>query len=142
METSTDIQVRQISSVAQIIEKNLAILEKGSALAIENLKAVQEMEINSDEDREEAINIIAKCRDVYTKVQSSRKEATGPIDEIKSWLMSYERPIDPEGKDNEYALAKQVIAAYDQKKLDAKKKAELDAEMARKVAVYKAELKA
>lgn len=133
---------KQIQSVAQIIERNITTLEKGSELAIESLKEVQAMVINTDEDRDEAISTLDKCRDVYTKVQTSRKEATVPIDEIKSWLMSYERPIDPEGKDNEYSRAKAVINAYDQKKLDAKKEAELAAEMARKVAVYKAELKA
>jgi len=139
---SSNLSVKQITSVAQIIERNITILEKGNALAVEQLKAVQEMVIDNYEDRAEAISVLDKCRDVYAKVQDKRKEATVPIDEIKSWLMSYERPIDPEGKDNEYSRAKAVVNAYDQKKLDAKKKAELDAETARKVNVYKAELKA
>lgn len=143
MENQTDIvQIKQIDSVAAIINRNLATLERGSALAIENLKAVQEMEINTDEDKQQAIEILAKVKNVFDKVQTSRKEATVPIDEIKSWLMSYERPIDPEGKDNEFSRAKAVINAYDQAKLDAKKKAEVEAEMVRKVNVYKAELKA
>lgn len=142
MDNQTDtIQVKQIDSVAAVINRNLAMLEKGSALGIENLKAVQAMDI-TDENKQEAIDILAKVKNVFDKVQSLRKEATVPIDEIKSWLMSYERPIDPDGKDNEYARAKAVINAFDQAKLDAKKKAELEAEMARKVAVYKAELKA
>lgn len=138
----TNLPSKQIQSVAQIIERNISILEKGSALAIEHLKNVQEMEINSEEDKAEAIDTLAKIKGVYDKIQVARMEATKPIDEIKSWLMSFERPIDPDGKDNEYSRAKANVNRYDQKVLDAKKKAELEAEMARKVNVYKAELKA
>lgn len=141
MSTET-LPVKQIQSVAQIIEKNVGFLEKASSAVIENLKDVQAMEIKTEEDKAEAIDVLAKCRAIYEKVQTTRKEATTPIDDIKSWLMSFERPIDPEGKDNEYSRAKANVNAYDQKKLDIKKKAELDAEMARKVNVYKAELKA
>jgi len=138
---SDNLSVKQITSVAQIIEKNIATLERGSALAVENLKEVQTMEI-TEENKQDAIDILAKCKAIFDKVQTLRKEATVPIDEIKSWLMSFERPIDPDGKDNEYSRAKANVNAYDQKVLDAKKKAELEAEMVRKVNVYKAELKA
>jgi len=98
---SDNLSVKQITSVAQIIEKNIATLERGSALAVENLKEVQTMEI-TEENKQDAIDILAKCKAIFDKVQTLRKEATVPIDEIKSWLMSFERPIDPDGKDNEY----------------------------------------
>lgn len=132
----------QIQTVAERFQTNLPQIQKGNEIAIRVLKSIQSAEIKTDADREEQVAKLTKVKDIYAKVNSLRVQVTEPIDQIKDYLMSFERPMDDKGKDNEYARAKAVITTYDQWKLDEKKKAELAAEQQRQLTVYKAELKA
>lgn len=132
----------QIQTVAERFQTNLPQIQKGNEIAIRVLKSIQSAEIKTDADREEQVAKLTKVKDIYAKVNSLRVQVTEPIDQIKDYLMSFERPMDDKGKDNEYARAKAVITTYDQWKLDEKKKAELAAEQQRQLTVYKAEIKA
>jgi len=138
---STELTVLPITTIAEKIEANLPRIQRGNEIAIKVLKEIQATEVTDDETRDAVITRLTKVRDIYAKVNEMRVEITQPLDQIKDYLMSFERPLDDKGKDNEYALAKAVVTSYDQKKIDEKKKAELAAEMQRQVAVYKAEIK-
>lgn len=139
---TTDLATTQIVTIKDKFQANLPSIQKGNEIAMSQLRELQALTIGSDEEREEAITKLAKVRAVYNKVNSMRVEITEPLDQIKDYLMSFERALDDKGKDNEYAKAKQPIAVYDQWKIDERKKAELIAENNRQIAVYKADLKA
>lgn len=132
----------KINSIAEKFSANVPRLIKGNELAIGILKDIQTTVIESDEQREEVVQKLTKVRDVYGKVNGLRTEISGPLDELKDYLMSFERPISDKEKDNEYSRAKLVVTQYDQFKLDAKKKAELAALQQQQIANYKADLKA
>jgi len=144
METATDNlpAVQRITTVTEKITSNLPRLQKGNEIAMTELKEIQAMTIENDDQETLVIEKLTKVRSVYQKVNALRVEITGPIDELKDFLMTFERSIDDRGKDNEYAKAKQVVTDYQQKKLDEKKKAEILAEQIKQLSIYKAEIKA
>lgn len=79
--------------------------------------------VDDEEEREDAAEIIVIVRDAYNKMLPMRKELTGPLDELKKKLMEYERPLMDE-KGSDYTKLRGLIAAYDQKKIDEKKRIE------------------
>ena len=139
---STELTIIPIQTIAEKIEANLPKIQRGNEIAIKVLKEIQATVVEDDATRDEVITRLTKIRYIYGKMNEMRMEITQPLDAIKDYLMSFERPLDDKGKDNEYALAKAVVTLYDQKKIDDKKKVELAAEMQRQVSVYKAEIKA
>src|SRR6185369_15232397 len=137
METATDNlpAVQRITTVSEKITSNLPRLQKGNEIAMTELKEIQQMSIENDEQEATVIEKLTKVRSVYNKVNALRVEITGPIDDLKDFLMTFERSIDDRGKDNEYAKAKQVVTDYQQKKLDEKKKAEILAEQIKQLSI-------
>ena len=133
---------QKVLSVSERIKANLPQIIKGHEIAMRALSAIREIVITTDEQREEAVSKLATVRKITERIHEYRTEITKPFDEVFDYLMSFERPLDDKGKDNEFAKAKAQITAYDQKKIDDKKKAEAEAEVLRQTANYKAELKA
>lgn len=136
---TTELSIPQVQTISERFNTMVPKLKQGNAIAINLLNEIKPIE--SDEERAEAISKLAKVRDIYAKVQTIRKTITEPLDELKDYLMTFERPLDDAKKDSAYAAAKQIISDYDNMKLDEKRKIEYAAEMDKKLAIYKAELK-
>lgn len=100
-----------------LLEKNLPLLEKWSQRAHAALDQIGSVE--TDEEIEEGITILAAVRDVYTKSSETRKELTDITDAFKDILMEFERPFNPDAKArSRYNEKKKLIEAAQQKKLD------------------------
>ncbi len=141
--------VPSLSITPEMIRDLVGYLQKGHEVAVSNLKLIQSIPFdpnNTDvgkKEREAVADTLAKAKKIYDAMSTRRKVLTDPIKSVIEQIMSYENDINYNSKtNNEFHRARAVLEAYDQQVLDAKKVAEVQAEFNRKVAVYKAELKA
>jgi hypothetical protein len=115
--------------------------EAKTAKAVEAMATIET--INDQDDLEYAESLLGKVKPVYDKFSALRKEITGPVDELKEFLMVYEKRVSYDGKtDNHYTRIRNMIVAYKQAELEKKQKVEREAEARRIKEDYKVELEA
>lgn len=103
---------KEIPPVKELTTK----LEKASSACATML---QEFPIpTSDEEYEENNQVLVVVREQYGKMKSLREGITKQTDELKDYLMEFERPFDTTKKDNAYAKARLVQEQYQQQKLE------------------------
>lgn len=131
-------QLPEVTSVYNIIELAKEYLPKMAIAHDKGIEMMQEIdeEIKDEDEREDAVEIGGIVSSAYDKIQGYRMQMTKPLDELKQYLMKYERPFDAKDDKSEYAKLRRKIGAFDQKKIDeknrvaqeaAKKKAKADA---------------
>jgi len=127
----------RISISVQTLQKNLPVMEKGRELALKKLSVITQ--VTSDEEDQQANDVLVVAKQIADKVIKARKEITEPLDVIKGQLMEYEKAIAYDSKaDNEFNRVRHLREAYAQLKIDEKKKKEYEADLLRQIAVYKA----
>ena len=132
------------STTMEVAKANLPRIIKGNEIAVTLLKEIQTQEIATDEDRQAAIEKIAKTKAVTDKLDLLIKETVGPLEDFIDQVKSYKKSIDYASKTkdgNEYTKAKAVIEAYDQRKAKEAERIRLEAEFLKKQNLYKAEIK-
>jgi hypothetical protein len=132
------------STTMEVAKANLPRIIKGNEIAVTLLKAIQMQEIATDEDRQAAIEKLAKTKAVTDKLDLLIKETVGPLEDFIDQVKSYKKSIDYASKTkdgNEYTKAKAVIEAYDQAKAKEAERIRLEAEFLKKQNLYKAEIK-
>lgn len=134
---------------AESVQQLATRLEQGRNVAVVELQKIKDIpfDINDPEvgkpERDLYNDKLVKAKAVYEKMYQIRKPFTDKLDEIRSAILAYENEINYQSKNmNEYNRARAVIEAYDQKVLDAAKHAEKVAEFNKRVATYKADLRA
>jgi len=65
--------------------------EAKTAKAVEAMATIET--INDQDDLEYAESLLGKVKPVYDKFSALRKEITGPVDELKEFLMVYEKRV-------------------------------------------------
>lgn len=121
--------VQQIQAFVPAADEKTA---KAEALMAEVLT------INDEDDLEYAEGLLGKVKDVYDKFSPERKLITNQTDELKEFLMVYEKRVSYDGKtDNHYTRIRKLIVAFKQAELEKKQKAEREAERRRQVEDYK-----
>lgn len=118
--------IQNILNVIEYAKEQLPLMEKASNKAIEYMREIPD-EIQDDEGREDAIEVGGIVADAHTKINERRMNITRPIDELKDFLMTYERPLDGKNENSEYGKLRKKIARYDQKVIDKKKEVEAQA---------------
>jgi len=114
-------QLQIIPEVRDITQLMVGLVPKLEKVRDGALAMMSEIEaIETEEQREDAAEVVALVRDGYNKMVPMRKDITGLLDEMKNKLMEYERPLEDK-KDSPYGKLRGKIAAYDQKKIDEKK---------------------
>lgn len=115
----------EIKNVLVLASQYKPKMEIISTKAIAAMQAIQTIE--DDDDRQYVNDVLANVRDAYNKIKGYRTEITKPVDEFKSALMEYERPLGDD-KGSEYSRLRTLIGAYDQEKINKKKKTEEEAQ--------------
>jgi len=132
------------STTMEVAKANLPRIIKGNEMAVKLLKEIQDTAIANDEERQVAIEKIAKTKAVTDKLDLLIKETVGPLEDFIDHVKSYKKSIDYASKTkdgNEYTKAKAVIEAYDQAKAKEAERIRLEAEFLKKQNLYKAEIK-
>jgi hypothetical protein len=132
------------STTMEVAKANLPRIIKGNEIAVTLLKEIQTTAITNDEERQVAIEKIAKTKAVTDKLDLLIKETVGPLEDFIDHVKSYKKSIDYASKTkdgNEYTKAKAVIEAYDQAKAKEAERIRLEAEFLKKQNLYKAEIK-
>lgn len=132
------------STTMEVAKANLPRIIKGNEIAVTLLKEIQTTAITNDEERQAAIDKIAKTKAVTDKLDLLIKETVGPFEDFIDQVKSYKKAIDYASKTkdgNEYTKAKAVIEAYDQAKAKEAERIRLEAEFLKKQNLYKAEIK-
>lgn len=116
-------------------------LVKRRDAAVKELSAIQA--IATEEEYEYAEQICATAKKLYDAMVAKRKLFTDPIKELITEVMSYENTINYTAKTpNEYNRVRELLEQFNQRKIDAKAKAEHEAWIVAEQLKYKAEYKA
>lgn len=123
-----------------LLEKNLPLLQKRSLKADAALDLITT--VDSDEEIEDAIAVLAAVRDVYNAQYEMRKEMTDITDSFKDIIMEYERPFNPDAKaKNKYNDKKKIIEAAQQRKHDRIQAEKAEAAKRKEMENHKVDLK-
>lgn len=149
--TTTAIAMAFSGITPETVQQLLALLERGQSVAVSELSEIQPLllppQATSDdiaaltERKEQYVQKLAKCKMVYEKMSAKRKAFTDPIKERLMQIMTFENAIDPNKKDNDYARARRVIEDFDQQVLNYTKMQQQRAELEKKRAQYKIDLR-
>jgi hypothetical protein len=123
--------------VAQIKE-SVPKFEKWRDRAVAAMAEITE--IANDADLNEVNDVLVAVRGTYDGIQERRKEITTPLDELKKQLMSYEKDLDPSSKDSDASRLRNLIGAYNQKKIDEKKRIEEEARLQKEKENHKVDI--
>lgn len=126
-----DEQLPEIKSIVKLSKEYIPKLEQANIAAVKMMQEFLEIGIDNFTDVDEADlkDLLVDVREAHDKMVPLRKEMTGPLDELKKKLMTYERPLSDD-KDSDYSKCRAILATLAQRKIDAKKK--LEAEAAKK----------
>lgn len=119
-------EVSKVLSIVDLAKEHIPKLALASHQAVSTMQEFPE-ELTSEEEREDAMEVGGLVADAYDKVVARRKLMTAPLDELKDFLMQYERPLDAKNENSEYAKLRRKIGKFDQKKIDEKKRVEAEA---------------
>lgn len=115
-------------TLLKIIQEKTPILAKARAGATSAMKEI--VNVESDEEIENAKNLLIAVRSTYEKMLPIRKQMTEPTDSLRDWLMDFERELNPDSKaNNEYNRIRKMITAAEQKKIERNRKAEDEARL-------------
>jgi hypothetical protein len=89
---------------------------------------------------EKANSLLVAVRNTYNQIYALRKEVTDQTDKIKDFLMTFEKDIDQNAKDNLVVSMRSRIGAYNQEILDANKKAAEEAARQKEKENHKVEI--
>ena len=105
-------------------------------------KAMQKWVKIESEDDVDAVNaLLVKVKGSYDRWSKYRKDITGPLDEIKEFLMQYEKRVAYDGKTaNEYTRLRNLVQTFKQAELDKKRAEEALAAKKREKEDYKVQL--
>lgn len=115
-ETQTELAViatqkDKLKQAVEIAEKNFPVIVEKVTRA--KLACSQITEIADDKQDEAANDLLVRVRKTFEIVEPLRKEITGPMDEIKAELMSYEKQItNKAGEPSEYNRIKALRDSY------------------------------
>jgi hypothetical protein len=113
-------------------------LQAGLDSIVKDLDGIET--IDSDEKAAEAEHVLSLSKKVYDKMSAKRKSFTDPIKAEIEKIMTYENQINYNSKtENKYTRARKVLEAWQQKKIDEKKKKEYEAWLVAEQLKYKAE---
>lgn len=123
-----EIQPLVKGTLNELLTKHLPVLERASKNA--NAAMVAMTQVETEEEANAAIELLARVSTTYGKMQPLRKEITVLFDKASEYLIDFERPLATEsGKKNEYNRIKGLVASFEQRKI--KREAE-EKERARK----------
>lgn len=121
---SNALETTKISSISELISKNVPALQVASGKAVAAMQEIQK--INTEEEYADAEDLLSAVKVSYDKMYKIRTEITGPIDELKKYLMAFERPLSDD-KSSEFTRVRNEMVAFRQRELDKKKKIEEEA---------------
>jgi len=134
-------QLQEIKSITTSIEEVLPKLKKGHDNSLAVLSEITA--IDSDEAFESANTDLADVRTAFKKMQDMRMSITKKMDDAKDFLMSFEKPISNDAKaNNEYNRVRKLMEAYQQKKLEGKRRADAEIVKRKDLENHKVDLKA
>lgn len=137
---STTLPVK-LEPVVQLVQQFIPEADEKTAKAVSAMQKITSIE--SDDDVEAVNGLLTKVKASYDKFSTLRKEITGPLDEIKEFLMQFEKRVAYDGKTaNEYTRLRGLIQAYKQEQLEKKKAEEALAAKKREKEDYKVQLEA
>lgn len=115
-------------TLLQLLEKKVPILAKARAGATAAMAEITV--VDTDEDIEKATDLLVAVRSTYEKMTPLRKELTDPLDQLKDFLMDFERPLNPDMKSNsDFVRIKKLVGAAEQRKIERNKKLEEEARL-------------
>ncbi len=134
-------QLQEIKSITTSIEEVLPKLKKGHDNCLVVLSEITA--IDSDEAYESANTDLADVRTAFKKMQDMRMGITKKMDDAKEFLMSFEKPISTDAKaNNEYNRVRKMMEAYQQEKLEKKRKEEAEIAKKKDLENHKVDLRA
>lgn len=123
----------KFETILQKVQFSVPRMARGSNKAVETMKAI--VSITTDDERQAVNDILVVARNTFESIKELRTDITGPIDEFKSSMMSFEKAIEPEG-----TRLRNLIGSYDQIKIDAKKKIEEEARIQKEKENHKVDI--
>lgn len=120
-------------------EKAVTVLQKGYELSLKNLDGITEV---NRENRDAVVEQLTTVKRFYDKIKATRVPFTKLLDDLKEHLMSFERPSDYNDRKSLYSQKRALVETYDQQQLIEARRLQARAERTKKIAVYKADLKA
>lgn len=89
--------------------------------------------VEDDEDVESVSGTLGKVKESYEVNSARRKQITQPADDLKAYLMQFEKKVSTDAKEkNEYNRVRMLIQNYQQEKLEKVRKQQAAAEAERK----------
>jgi hypothetical protein len=129
----------KLEPILQQIQAFVPGAEEKTAKAVAHMETL--LEINDEDDLEFAEGLLGKVKEIYDKYSPIRKAITDQTDELKTFLMVYEKRVAYDGMaDNHYTRIRKLIAAFQQAKLEKKQAAEKEAARRREIEDYKVTL--
>jgi hypothetical protein len=123
-ESTTLPEISKIETIVEIAQKHLPRMMAGSEKAVLAMQVIQNIE--NEEQYENAENLLGRVKSAYEKINELRTEITGPLDEVKKYLMTFERPLGDD-KSSEYTRVRGIMTSYRQAELEKKKELEAKA---------------
>lgn len=138
-QTNLPAVVKQPTQLSEWITTNLPWFQEKHDKVVAALNSLKEP--TNDEEYEYNNSILTRVKDTCDIVKPKRMEFTRMIDEIKSFMMEFERPMDYTSKANNlYNEKRGGQEKYMQKKLEAKKEQEREAAHRRAVEDHKVDI--
>lgn len=124
-----------------LLEKSIPWMEAKHQAADDLLNTIPDV-ITSDEEAEDVTAKLAAVRSVGTALSERRMEMTKITDAFKDVLMAYERPFDAKSDKSKYNQRRKILEAWQQKKLEERRKQEQEALKRKELENLKVDLRA
>lgn len=129
----------KIEPIVELIKAFVPDADEKTGRAVKAMEAITSIE--TDEELEQVNGLLVKVKPSYDKYSTLRKAITEPLDQLKAELMQYEKRVAYDGKsDNQYTRLRNLVAQYQQQKLDKIKEAEEAARKKKEFEDYKVDL--
>lgn len=131
-------ELAPVQSISKLIDQHVPAMRQGSERAVAAMKAVTQ--VTTDEEYENANNLLVRVAATFKKINALRMEVTKPLDNLKSQLMEFERPLGDD-KDSESQRVRKLMAMYNQAKIDEKARIEREAQDKKRRADHAVDIK-
>lgn len=150
--TTTALAMADFVITKESVQQLLDFLQRGQAVAVNELNQIQPLVLPPEpspqdiatltQQKDQYVQMLAKCKMVYDKMMAKRKAFTDPIKEKIAIIMSFENALDPTKDNNDYAKARKIVDSFNQQLLTYTKLQEKKAELEKKRTQYKIDLRA
>lgn len=138
MSEEKDMLPIKLEPIVALAKEVVPKLEIGSQKAVAAMQSITQ--ITNDDELAKANDLLVAVRATYDKMLALRKPITEQFDNFKTEIMKYEKALGQDYAGNETSRLRNLIGAYNQKKLDAKREAEEKARKEKEKANYKVDI--